>query len=75
MDRPDIARAVENLLAAPELVLEHRALVRAALDAFAKSSVGFTDLLIAEINRANGCDTTATFDRRAAKSAGFTLVR
>jgi predicted nucleic-acid-binding protein len=75
MDRTDIARVVEQLLATPELLLQDHALVRASLDAFAKSSIGFTDMLIAEINRANGCDTTATFDRKAAKFDGFTLVR
>jgi predicted nucleic-acid-binding protein len=70
MNRNDIALA--RLL--PELLLQDHAPVRAALEAFAKTSVGFTDLLIAEVNRANGCDTTTIFDRKAAKLEGFTRV-
>jgi predicted nucleic-acid-binding protein len=75
MNRNDIALAVVQLLAVPELLLQDHAAVRAALEAFAKTSVGFTDLLIAEVNRANGCDTTTTFDRKAAKLEGFTRGR
>jgi predicted nucleic-acid-binding protein len=75
MNRNDVALALERLLAVPQLLLQDHSRIRAALDAFGKAPVGFTDLLIAEINRANGCDTTATFDRKAAKLRGFTLVR
>ena len=72
--RDDVARAIEQLLITPEFLLEDRACVNAALDGFKKSSTGFTDLLIGEINRARGCEATATFDRKTAKIDGFTLV-
>ena len=75
MHRDDIVRAVQRLLAAPEFLLQDHSLVRAALYAFERTAVGFTDLLIAETNRANGCKTTVTFDRKAAKFEGFTLIR
>jgi predicted nucleic-acid-binding protein len=75
LNRSDIARALENILAATRFVVQDLAQVQAALDTFKKTSIGFTDLLILSINRANGCDTTATFDRKAAKLEGFTLVR
>ena len=74
-DRAEIARAIENLLGSRKFLLQDSGLVSAPLRAFGKTSVGFTDVLIAEINRANGCNTTATFDRKAARVEGFTLIR
>jgi predicted nucleic-acid-binding protein len=72
--KADIARALGALLEVRELVIEHEASVRAALSVYARSTVEFSDLLIAELNRSNGCTATATFDRKAAKLDGFTAV-
>jgi len=39
------------------------------------SHPGFSDVIIADINRANGCEKTMTFDRKAANSvAGMELL-
>lgn len=35
---------------------------------FMSTHPGFSDVIIADINRANGCEKTMTFDRKAAKS-------
>ena len=35
---------------------------------FTSSHVDFSDVVIAELNRANGCEKTMTFDRKAARS-------
>jgi predicted nucleic-acid-binding protein len=75
MGRAEIAQAIERLLTVREFAFEDDDVIRGALETFARSSVGFTDLLILGTNRANACDTTATFDRRAAKLDGFTLIR
>ncbi len=75
LNRGDIVQALENILAAARFAVQDPAQVQAALDAFKKTPIGFTDLLIAEINRASGCEVTATFDRKAAKLEGFTLIR
>lgn len=73
--REEVARVVDSLLTAPNVVVERKALVRRALQAYAGApAAGFSDCLIAQINGEAGCDTTLTFDKRASKVAGFTLL-
>ena len=73
--RSELVHVVENLLAAPNIVVERRASVRKALQLFnASSTVGFADCLIAQLNLDAGCTQTVTFDRAAAKVIGFELV-
>jgi predicted nucleic-acid-binding protein len=72
--RAEIAPIIEKLLASPDLILEDDGAVRAALQTFITRNIDFADALIGEVNRARGCDTTATFDRRAAKLDGFIRV-
>jgi len=73
--RASIVSAIEKLLVNEALVVEDQDHVRALLPDYAAGNAGFADLLIDRINRANGCATTATFDRKAAKLDGFVLVR
>jgi predicted nucleic-acid-binding protein len=73
--RSELVQVIENLLAAPNIVVERRAMVRKALQAFdASAAVGFSDCLIAQMNGDAGCQQTLTFDRGAAKLAGFELL-
>ncbi|HEY5048595.1 MAG TPA: type II toxin-antitoxin system VapC family toxin [Rhizomicrobium sp.] len=72
--RTDIARVLEALLLAREVLVEDRDCVAAALRTYGGNAIGFSDALIAEINVANGCEATATFDRKAAKIKGFMPV-
>jgi predicted nucleic-acid-binding protein len=48
--------------------------VAAALQSFETGGAGFTDHLIAALNRSAGCSTTLTFDKSAARSPEFTLL-
>jgi predicted nucleic-acid-binding protein len=73
-DRKKIADIVARLLASRDIRLEDIEAVRAALHSYVTRSVDFADALIAEVNRARGCDATATFDRKAAKLDGFVHV-
>ena len=73
-DRGAIANTVSDLLASTDIRLEWEREVAVALEAYARSGADFADLLVAEINRAHGCSATATFDRKAAKLAGFMRV-
>jgi predicted nucleic-acid-binding protein len=73
--RDEIARVVDSLLTAPNVVVERKAIVRRALQAYlARPAAGFSDCLIAQLNADTGCETTLTFDKRAAKVAGFDLL-
>jgi len=73
-DRAGIARVIGHLLASAELLLEDGELVSSALTAYEKSNVEFSDVLMARVNLARGCEGTATFDRKAAKQEGFIRV-
>ena len=72
--RREIARVVEALLASRDIVLEDHETVRGALRAFERGVADFADALIGLVNRARGCEVTATFDRKAARLDGFEAV-
>jgi predicted nucleic-acid-binding protein len=72
--REEIADAIEGLLAAPTIVVEHRGFVRQAVQDFRESAAEFSDCVIGCVNAGVGCDTTVTFDRAAAKVARFRLL-
>jgi len=72
--RADVASVIEQLIASRDIMLEDAEVVRAALRVFTSRNIDFSDILIAEINRAHGCEVTATFDRRAAKLETFVRV-
>jgi predicted nucleic-acid-binding protein len=72
--RAAVTDVLKKLIASADIVLEDRELVEVALSAYARGGVDFADALMARVNRARGCETTATFDRRAAKLDGFRLV-
>ena len=72
--RADIARVLEALIFTREILIEDREHVAAALKTYQTHKIDFSDALIAEINRARGCEATATFDRRASRVPGFVGV-
>lgn len=74
IDRAGIARTLQGLLESADTVLESEPLVEAALDAFQTGRADFADYVIALGNLAAGCRHTLTFDERAVKSPGFSLV-
>ena len=69
--REAIVAIVDRILDAPEIRVQDEDAVRAAARAFAQSAGDFSDHLIGEINSRNGCSTTYTFDRAAARSPLF----
>lgn len=72
--RSNVALALESLLANGKLAIESHQEVRAALLTYKNVNCDFIDALIGEINRARGCEATATFDRKAARLKGFVRV-
>jgi len=69
-DRSD--ELIGALLDAGELRMDRPSVVRAALASHGRADLA--DAVIAELGRAAGCEQTVTFDRRAARDAGMTLV-
>jgi predicted nucleic-acid-binding protein len=70
--RQEIINAIENLTKMPILHLEHRD----TIVTFCRKSrdIDLADQLIGLISKDAGCDTTLTFDRKAAKTDLFTLI-
>jgi predicted nucleic-acid-binding protein len=69
------AEIVHRLLHSQNVGVGERVAVEDALLEFeTKPSGGFADLLIAALNQAWGCETTITFDKRAARSKKFQLI-
>ncbi|HZC46275.1 MAG TPA: type II toxin-antitoxin system VapC family toxin [Candidatus Acidoferrum sp.] len=74
LDRSAVAAALEALLLARQLSIEHPDDVRTAISDYLNGT-DFADSLIAAWNSRFGCAYTATFDRRAARNSGFRLIK
>ncbi len=72
--REAILQALEELLALPVLVMEDRERIASLCHAAESSATDLADLFIGLTSRDAGCETTLTFDRKAAKSDLFTLI-
>ncbi|MGL5010496.1 MAG: PIN domain-containing protein [Paracoccaceae bacterium] len=74
LPRPDIARALDGLLEARELVIEAADRAAVAVDRYRKGGPGFADQMIALAGQGADCRATVTFDRKAAGLPGMSLL-
>lgn len=74
LSKRGLAHAFETLWNDPAFTLEHRALVRVALDLFKRGRADFNDYLIGQIAKQAGGTTTYTFDRRLRGARAFTWL-
>jgi len=74
LSREQVAEALELLLRSKEIVVDRSDQVLKALRVFKVSTADFADCLIERSAASAGCDRTVTFDVRAAKTAGMTLI-
>jgi predicted nucleic-acid-binding protein len=74
-ERAEIAQVIETLLRTKELVVESAETVWKALRLYAGSSADFADCLIERTCHEAQCEYTATFDTKAAKTAGMRLIK
>jgi predicted nucleic-acid-binding protein len=72
--KADIIKIIETLLRTKELYLEQSETVWRALRVFASSNADFADCLIERSCDTAKCSYTATFDAKAAKTAGMRLI-
>lgn len=73
--RADILDIIERLLRIDQFIVDQPSVVwRAASDA-RTSNADFPDHLVARVAEAAGCDSTVTFDRKAANCHGFELLK
>lgn len=66
IDRDRVAAVVSGLLESRDIVVEDEAIVEVALDHAMRVKAELPDLLIALRNIEAGCQSTLTFDRKAA---------
>ena len=69
-----IAEVLDGLLSAEELVVESPDAVALAAERFRAEGADFADQMIAAAAQSAGCEVTFTFDRRAARHPGITLL-
>lgn len=73
--RERIAAAIEQILETAQLDVESSNDVAAAVKDYRRGTADFADCLLVRVNAASGCTHTVTFDRKAAKLAGFELLK
>ena len=72
--RIEIAGAIERIMETVQLQVESPTDVASALVDYRAGPAGFSDCLIGHTNHTAECSHTVTFDRKAAKLAGFELL-
>lgn len=74
LKREQLAQALEALLRTKEIVVDRADHVLKALRMFKAGSADFTDCLIERGAASAGCLRTMTFDVKASKTAGMSLI-
>ena len=70
-----IVAALQGILSTADFAVEHRDLLEAALQSWAKGPLDLADFLIAGVAQQAGCEVTVTFDKPAAKRVpGMSLL-
>ena len=72
--RVDILQALAALLVMPVLVFDNPDLLSQLVQRSRKEKTELPDLLVALSGEAAGCETTLTFDRKAARSSLFEML-
>lgn len=63
-----ISAVLQQLFSSAELCVEQPELAWTALREYERGNADFSDYLISQRNHAHGCNTTVTFDRKAANA-------
>jgi len=71
----DILAALNDLLSMPVLLFETQPVLHAFIGAATGSNFDLADLLIAHSAKGHPCESVLTFDKKAAKFAGFELIK
>ena len=72
--KSQIIQAIEQILDMDQFRIEYDAIVRRSLASFRNGKGNFSDYLIAEISKQNGCRDFVTFNRALKNTAGFTVL-
>lgn len=72
--RQDILTSINELLSMSALEFQGQQVVRDFVTASLDNTYDLSDLLISQVAKGQGCDTTLTFDKKASKSPLFTRL-
>ena len=72
--RQMLGEVLGTLLTSEEIRIQDAPLVRQALGAFSAGAADFTDCLIGILHQRADCETTVTFDRKAARLSTHGLL-
>lgn len=72
--RQDILNSINELLSMSALEFQGQQVVRDFVTASLDNTYDLSDLLISQVAKGQGCDTTLTFDKKASKSPLFTRL-
>ena len=75
MKKTTLVDILRTLLESDELTIESKPIAWSAFNRFQTESLDFSDALIARLGEAAGCRHTLTFDKSAAKTPGFKLLK
>ena len=70
-----IIHVIEQLLRTAQFKVQNPQLIWLTLNDFRKGSADFSDYLVGRINQSKDCAETVTFDKNAAKSPSFRLLK
>ena len=75
LNKIEIINVFENILRVDQFDIEHSESIWLALNEYKKINADFSDCIIGAIAKNNGHYPVATFDKKAAKSSFFKLIK
>ncbi len=74
LSKPKIINIIQHILQTSQFSIENAQVIWQALTDYKKGSADFADYVVGRTNIFNNCDKTITFDKKASKSTGFSLL-
>ena len=74
LSKPKTINVIEHILQISQFSIEKAQVIWQALTDYKKGSADFADYVVGRTNISHKCDETITFDKKAGKSKGFSLL-
>jgi predicted nucleic-acid-binding protein len=74
LSKPKIINVIQHILQISQFSIETPQIIWQALTDYKKGSADFADYVVGRTNIFNNCEETITFDKKASKSKGFSLL-
>ncbi len=74
LSKPKTINIIQHILQVSQFSIENSQIIWQALTDYKKGSADFADYVVGRTNIFNNCDETITFDKKAGKSMGSSLL-